>query len=97
MGEIEALAIALEGHPDNVVPALRGNCQLSAGDSTNWAICQVFWQKNLIPVLAIPDFELATEKARAVLPEKLAVRRQFSIFPAWVYYCGDWRRVTAIG
>jgi len=78
MGEIEALAIALEGHPDNVVPALRGNCQLSAGDSTNWAICQVFWQKNLIPVLAIPDFELATEKARAVLPEKIS--RQEAIF-----------------
>jgi homoserine kinase len=78
MGEIEALAIALEGHPDNVVPALRGNCQLSAGNSTDWAICQVFWQKNLIPVLAIPDFELATEKARAVLPEKIS--RQEAIF-----------------
>jgi homoserine kinase len=76
--EIQALAIALEGHPDNVVPALRGNCQLSAGNDTNWTICQVFWQKNLIPVVAIPDFELATEKARAVLPQEIS--RQDAIF-----------------
>lgn len=76
--EIQALAIALEGHPDNVVPALRGNCQLSAGDSTNWVVCQVFWQKNLIPVVAIPDFELSTEKARAVLPKQIS--RQDGIF-----------------
>jgi homoserine kinase len=76
--EIQALAIALEGHPDNVVPALRGNCQLSAGSSTNWVICQVFWQKNLIPVVAIPDFELSTEKARAVLPKEIS--RQDAIF-----------------
>ena len=31
--EVMELAIAIEGHPDNVVPALLGGCQLSAGEA----------------------------------------------------------------
>jgi homoserine kinase len=76
--EIRDLAIALEGHPDNVVPALFGHCQLSTGYSTHWEICQVNWQENILPVVAIPDFELSTEKARAVLPKEIS--RQDAIF-----------------
>ncbi len=65
--EIMALAIALEGHPDNVVPALLGGCQLAAsGDS--WVICDVPWHESIVPVVAIPDFELSTAEARRVLP-----------------------------
>ncbi len=66
--EIMSLAIELEGHPDNVVPALLGGCKLSVSDGTNWQISSIFWDKNLIPILAIPDFELSTEEARKVLP-----------------------------
>ncbi|MEO0373807.1 MAG: homoserine kinase, partial [Cyanobacteria bacterium P01_A01_bin.17] len=34
-------AIALEGHPDNVAPALLGNCQLAAKDqqTEQWTLC----------------------------------------------------------
>ncbi|EAZ88814.1 homoserine kinase [Crocosphaera chwakensis] len=70
--EIMELAIALEGHPDNVVPALLGNCQLSVGKPENWEICQIPWHSDIIPVVAIPDFELSTEEARAVLPKTLS-------------------------
>ncbi|MDJ0842932.1 homoserine kinase [Crocosphaera sp.] len=69
--EIIKLAIALEGHPDNVVPALLGNCQLSVGEPRNWEICQLPWHSDIIPVVAIPNFELSTEEARAVLPKSL--------------------------
>ena len=66
--EIRDLAIAIEGHPDNVVPALLGNCQLSVGAKGNWQICEIPWHPNIVPVVAIPNFELSTEEARSVLP-----------------------------
>jgi homoserine kinase len=76
--EIRNLAISIEGHPDNVVPALVGNCQLSVGLGGNWQICPIAWHQDIIPVLAIPNFKLSTEKARAVLPQN--VSRQDAIF-----------------
>jgi homoserine kinase len=67
--QIMELAIALEGHPDNVVPALLGGCRLSATSADgNWTICDIPWHSDIIPVLAIPDFELSTSEARRVLP-----------------------------
>ncbi len=66
---VMALAIALEGHPDNVVPALIGGCRLAAtGRSADWQICDVPWHSDIIPVVAIPNFELSTQAARSVLP-----------------------------
>lgn len=70
--EIMELAITIEGHPDNVVPALLGNCQLSVGKAGNWQICPIVWHPDLIPVVAIPNFELSTQEARAVLPTHLS-------------------------
>ena len=66
--EIMYMAIEAEGHPDNVVPALLGNCLLSVKDSTKWQICSIPWHQDIIPVVAIPNFELSTEAARSVLP-----------------------------
>lgn len=67
--EIMEMAIAIEGHPDNVVPALLGGCQLSvATDNNRWQICEIPWHQNIVPVVAIPDFELSTAEARRVLP-----------------------------
>ena len=69
LSEITHLAIAMEGHPDNVVPALLGGCQLSVPtNSDSWEICQIPWHETIIPVLAIPDFELSTAEARKILP-----------------------------
>ena len=76
--EIRDLAIAIEGHPDNVVPALLGNCQLSVGKTGNWQICEIPWHQDIIPVVAIPNFELSTEEARSVLPTTYS--RSDSIF-----------------
>lgn len=65
--EIMQKAIAQEGHPDNVVPALLGGCRLAA-KSEDWVICDVPWHSEVVPVVAIPDFELSTQEARSVLP-----------------------------
>jgi homoserine kinase len=66
--EIMQMAIAIEGHPDNVVPALLGNCLLSVEDRGEWQISQIPWHQDIIPIVAIPNFELSTTEARRVLP-----------------------------
>lgn len=79
--EVMSLAIALEGHPDNVVPALLGGCRLAATaiadempvspdpkGAIGWEICDIPWHPEILPVVAIPDFELSTASARRVLP-----------------------------
>ncbi|MCC0178803.1 homoserine kinase [Waterburya agarophytonicola K14] len=76
--EVMAIAIAIEGHPDNVVPALLGNCQLSVADGDIWQISEISWHEDIIPVVAIPNFELSTEEARSVLPD--SYNRQDAIF-----------------
>lgn len=69
--EVLKLAIALEGHPDNVAPALLGGCCLAASglEPQTWVICDVPWADALVPIVAIPEFELATRTARQVLPK----------------------------
>jgi homoserine kinase len=63
------LAIALEGHPDNVVPALIGGCRLAAFNTAgDWTISEIPWHEEIVPIVAIPDFELSTSDARRVLP-----------------------------
>lgn len=67
--EITNLAIAIEGHPDNVVPAILGGCHLAAQDADNrWVICDVPWHDSIKAIVAVPDFELSTVAARKVLP-----------------------------
>jgi homoserine kinase len=66
--EIVELAISMEGHPDNVVPALIGGCRLAASSGEKWEICDIPWHSTIVPVVAIPNFELSTAEARQVLP-----------------------------
>ncbi|MEL7085000.1 MAG: homoserine kinase [Cyanobacteria bacterium J06597_1] len=73
------LAIAIEGHPDNVVPALQGGCQLSVlGGQGRWTFCPLEWHPDIQVVAIVPDFKLSTEKARDVLPE--SVRLSDAVF-----------------
>jgi homoserine kinase len=67
--QLADLATQIEGHPDNVVPALMGGCRLAAsGYDREWEICELAWNPTVIPVVAIPNFELSTAEARKVLP-----------------------------
>jgi homoserine kinase len=66
--EMIEMAIAMEGHPDNVVPALIGGCRLAASYGEKWEICDIPWHSSIVPVVAIPNFELSTAEARQVLP-----------------------------
>lgn len=66
--EILRMAIELEGHPDNVAPALLGGIVICSEGGLRYAKLPTF---DLDVVLAIPDFEVETSKVRKVLPEKV--------------------------
>lgn len=68
--QIMQSAIEIEGHPDNVVPALIGGCRLAATAEAGWAIADIPWDDTVVPVVAIPNFELSTAAARSVLPSE---------------------------
>jgi len=69
------LATRFEGHPDNVAPALYGNFVLSFYHETNETIDIITLDNiNIQAVAYIPPFELSTEAARKILPEKLSLK-----------------------
>lgn len=66
--QLLSYAAVLEGHPDNAAPALSGGLVLSIKESKNFSTFSLPFHKDLCAVVAVPDFELATKEARAVLP-----------------------------
>jgi homoserine kinase len=66
-----ALAIDIEGHPDNVTPALLGGLTLSYSAEGQYRHVLLPCPSALAIVVAIPDFELPTAQARAVLPAQV--------------------------
>ncbi|CAN7413004.1 homoserine kinase [Arthrobacter sp. LjRoot78] len=62
------LTSEMEGHPDNVAPAIFGGLALSWQDSDQYSSTCATVTDSVIPVVAVPDYELSTEAARALLP-----------------------------
>ena len=72
--EILKLATQIEGHPDNVAPALMGNIVLSTkipDDQVIYHSIKPF--DDLTCVLFIPDYEVSTSMSRAVLPQSISM------------------------
>jgi len=72
--EMLELALSLEGHLDNIVPALMGGLTLAyktEQEEIKWA--RIDTPADLRAVLAIPDFSLSTEEMRRVLPSKTSL------------------------
>lgn len=61
--------VVLEGHPDNVAPAISGGLVVSYRERRNPKICALEPHAGLRATVCIPDFELSTSEARAVLPK----------------------------
>lgn len=62
------LASELEGHPDNVAPAIFGAVAISWQEGEDFATAKVTPSEMVVPVVAIPNVELKTERARGMLP-----------------------------
>ncbi|MFJ4168579.1 homoserine kinase [Paenarthrobacter sp. NPDC089714] len=62
------LTSEIEGHPDNVAPAIFGGLALSWQDSEQYSSTRADVAPSVVPVVAVPDYELSTETARGLLP-----------------------------
>lgn len=72
--ELLQFATDIEGHPDNVAPALFGGFTVSTV-TDGLVECFSFLPKfHLKLVVAVPDFPLSTRKARAVLPDQVPMK-----------------------
>ena len=72
--EILKLATQIEGHPDNVAPALMGNIVLSTKASDDQVIYHSIKPfDDLTCVLFIPDYEVSTSMSRSVLPQSISM------------------------
>jgi homoserine kinase len=69
--ELEAMAVALEGHPDNVAPCVHGGLTASLTVNGRPRANRLNLHPSLSAVVCIPAFELSTKKARAALPKKV--------------------------
>ncbi|WP_425355428.1 homoserine kinase [Saccharibacillus sacchari] len=68
------LATGLERHPDNVGASLFGGIIAAAWDGEHADYVRIDPPQNLKVLALIPEFELATSAARAVLPEQLTIQ-----------------------
>jgi homoserine kinase len=72
--EILEIATEIEGHPDNIAPALFGGMTVSIKDGN-----RVYYEKIKLPgglkfCSIIPDFELSTKASREVLPDSISFK-----------------------
>ena len=68
------LAVATEGHPDNVTPALFGGCQIAVTDGDSLVRSPVPLPEGIKAVLFIPDQPMGTRKARSVVPQRVSLK-----------------------
>lgn len=69
-----SIANEVEGHPDNITPAMLGGFVLSsAEDDGSILYRKIEWPKDWKITVCVPDFELATQISRSVLPESYSL------------------------
>ncbi len=76
-----AIATEVEGHPDNVAPAILGGVVLATQEEDGTlSYCKLDWPEEWDISVCIPDFQLSTEIARSILPKEVPM--QDAIFNA---------------
>lgn len=69
--DLLALATALEGHPDNVAPALFGGLTIAWTTETGPKFKKLSVHRGVSPMVLVPDFKMSTELARSLQPESV--------------------------
>lgn len=69
--EIFKIATEIEGHPDNIAPALFGGLVVSLKEEAKIYYNKINIAKGIKFVALMPDFKLSTSVARGVLPTKV--------------------------
>ncbi|ACO03812.1 MAG TPA: homoserine kinase [Persephonella sp.] len=68
------IAYRFEPHPDNLIPAWKGGFITALKDREKTYYNSIDFPEDIKAVVVIPEFELSTEKARSVLPERIPLR-----------------------
>lgn len=76
--ELLALGADLEGHADNMAPALFGGLQVTVRDGERWLRLSAPLAPGLKVVLFVPDLEMPTKESRRRLPQRLS--REEAVF-----------------
>lgn len=71
--ELFQMASAIEKHPDNVGASLFGGLVVAYWDGARAEYIKVQPDPRLEALVAVPDFQLSTEKARHALPKEVAM------------------------
>ncbi|MEL7564326.1 MAG: homoserine kinase [Dehalobacterium sp.] len=66
--EVLKMAVDMEGHPDNVAPAMFGGITAAVNGIKSVDYLKIVPPKDLHAIVAIPDFQLSTKVARQVIP-----------------------------
>ena len=69
--EILEIAVEIEGHPDNIAPALYGGMAVSIKDEEKIYVEKIKLSSELKFCALIPDFTLSTQMSRSVLPKEI--------------------------
>ena len=72
MNTVLDLAVKIEGHPDNVTPALLGGFRVMVQSEGRLYNLKVSIPESLKAVLFIPNFLMPTEESRKLLPKELS-------------------------
>ncbi|WP_125132507.1 homoserine kinase [Microbacterium sp. 10M-3C3] len=72
------LATEMEGHPDNVAPALFGGLTIAWMDETGPQHKQLIVHRGVAPLVFVPEFTMSTSVARSLQP--LHVPREDAVF-----------------
>ncbi len=67
-------ATLIEGHPDNVAPAILGGMTINVMEEGKVRSLKLAPAKPLKLVVLVPDMQLSTAKARAAMPKAISVR-----------------------
>ncbi|WP_449240772.1 homoserine kinase [Desulfoscipio gibsoniae] len=72
--EMLALACSMEGHPDNIAPALLGGLVIYASVEGEITWTKIDLPAGLNAVVAVPDFAMSTRDSREALPHMVTMR-----------------------
>ena len=72
LSEAIEIATEIEGHPDNVAPAILGGMTLSIQERTSVYSQKIEWPDDLAILVGIPEVKVRTQSARRVLPRHVS-------------------------
>ena len=76
--DIFQISASMEGHPDNVGPAIFGGITIGYNDDNDWYLSPVKYSKNLKIISFVSDQKILTKESRKGLPD--GISREDSVY-----------------